>query len=54
MASIFADKLRCGTRAVRGGRIVTDDLHYLGSLPTCAELRKRGTDDVDKLIDGLS
>jgi selenocysteine lyase/cysteine desulfurase len=25
-----------------GGRIVTDDLHYLGSLPTYAELMKRG------------
>jgi len=27
-----------------GGRIVTDDLHYLGSLPTYAELIKRGMD----------
>lgn len=29
-----------------GGRIVTDDLHYLGSLPTYAELAKRGMDVV--------
>jgi len=29
-----------------GGRIVTDDLHYLGSLPTYAELIKRGMDVV--------
>jgi len=29
-----------------GGRIVTDDLHYLGSLPTYAELVKRGMDVV--------
>ncbi|RLA33643.1 MAG: aminotransferase [Gammaproteobacteria bacterium] len=27
-----------------GGRIVTDDLHYLGSLPTYAELIKHGMD----------
>ncbi len=29
-----------------GGRIVTDDLHYLGSLPTYAELTKRGMEVV--------
>lgn len=30
----------------RGGRIVTDELHYVGSLPTYAELARRGVDVV--------
>lgn len=35
------------------GRIVTDDLHYVGSLPTYAELRKAGV-DVETLRADLS